>query len=438
MYYCSIGTISINKPFRFTTLFWIRWIAILLSVFIIFNNHSKTDFKSYHGTLWADAAGYYHYLPATFKYGYEADKWPENAENRIGNGFEVQDGKIVSKYFIGSAILNVPAYFVAETFSSEDSEYVGGFDETHQYMVLFSTLIYVFLGLYFLEKIWSHYLKKETLYFLIPIMYMSTNLLYYTVDKGGMTHGQSFFLFCLAWYGLHKFSKGEKSWFYVFAGATSLAVLIRPTALMAVPFFYLVLTNHEASIKENVVFWMKRIGLVLAHAAIMILTFIPQLLYWKYASGSYFNYAYGDEGFDFLNPHILEVLFSPNNGLLIYTPLILLFILAFFKKDGRANLGLNTFVFFLLLLYVFSCWKSWAYGCSLGQRSFIEYYPILAFPLFIFIDKLDIWDRKSYRISAITVLLICNILQVKYVYVYDDCFYAGDWDYGAWLNILQS
>jgi hypothetical protein len=39
--------------------------------------------------------------------------------------------------------------------------------------------------------------------------------------------------------------------------------------------------------------------------------FLPQLIYWKYAFGSYFSYSYPqNEGFsNFLSPKILEVLF---------------------------------------------------------------------------------------------------------------------------------
>ncbi len=422
-----------------TPFFWMRLIAILISIFVILNNHSKTDFKSYHGTLWADAGGYYHYLPATFKYTYDAKYWPKDAANKVGNGFEVKDGKIVSKYFIGSAILNFPAYRVAEIIGPKDPEFVGGFDKRHQYAVLFSTMIYVFLGLYFLEKIWQYYVKPETLYFIIPLLYLSTNLFYYTVDKGGMTHGQSFFLFCLAWFGLHRFNQShQKRWFFLFTLSTALAILVRPTAAMVIPFFYLVLNDPKSSISDNIKVWLARPSLLISHFIIIGIVFLPQLFYWKYAAGSYFNYAYGDEGFDFTNPHFLEVLFSPNNGLIIYTPLILFFIWGCIKQNIETNLGWHTLVFFGIILFVFSSWESWAYGCSLGQRSFIEYYPILAFPLFLYLDKAGIWHKKALRYSSILVVLLLIAIQLKYIYTYDDCFHAGDWDYSAWLKLLTS
>ena len=49
-----------------------------------------------------------------------------------------------------------------------------------------------------------------------------------------------------------------------------------------------------------------------------------QLSYWKYASGEWIVYSYGDQGFNFLHPAIKRGLIGANIGWWLYTPLMLL------------------------------------------------------------------------------------------------------------------
>ena len=68
----------------------------------------------------------------------------------------------------------------------------------------------------------------------------------------------------------------------------------------------------------------KVFGLVLLGSVLMLL---PQLLYWNYLNGSWVTYSYGNEGFNWLNPKLLNTWFSPNNGLFLYTPFYFLILL---------------------------------------------------------------------------------------------------------------
>ncbi len=60
-----------------------------------------------------------------------------------------------------------------------------------------------------------------------------------------------------------------------------------------------------------------------AIALLFMLPIFPQLLYWKLVSGNWLFYSYGNEGFDFLHPHIFDGLFCFKNGWLSYTPIML-------------------------------------------------------------------------------------------------------------------
>ncbi len=51
-----------------------------LAIFLSFNKHSKDKINTYHGVLWADAAGYYVYQPIWFIYGNNARNFPDNID----------------------------------------------------------------------------------------------------------------------------------------------------------------------------------------------------------------------------------------------------------------------------------------------------------------------------------------------------------------------
>lgn len=47
-----------------------------------------------------------------------------------------------------------------------------------------------------------------------------------------------------------------------------------------------------------------------------------QMAYYDYLTGTPFLYAYEKEGFDFLHPNLLQVWFSPHNGLFVFAPMM--------------------------------------------------------------------------------------------------------------------
>ena len=70
-----------------STLFLLLLFPICL--FLSFNKHSKDKANSYHGVIWADAAGYYVYQPMWFIYGNNASAFPDSIDINSGNGFQL-------------------------------------------------------------------------------------------------------------------------------------------------------------------------------------------------------------------------------------------------------------------------------------------------------------------------------------------------------------
>ena len=85
-----------------------------------------------------------------------------------------------------------------------------------------------------------------------------------------------------------------------------------------------------------------------------------QLVLYKLQTGHFFVYSYAEEGFNFSDPHLLDILFSYKKGLFLYTPLafISLFGLYYLFKNNSYQFWSFT-IFFFVLTYFLSSWWNW-------------------------------------------------------------------------------
>ena len=74
-----------------------------------------------------------------------------------------------------------------------------------------------------------------------------------------------------------------------------------------------------------------------------------------------------------MNPRIAYVLFSPDNGMLLYNPFIILIITGVIwgvvKKNGFA---IYYFTLFAIMVYLSASWHQPNFGCGYGQRNFVD------------------------------------------------------------------
>src|SRR5690606_32363846 len=128
----------------------------------------------------------------------------------------------------------------------------------------------------------------------------------------------------------------------------------------------------------------------------------PQLLYWQYVSGEIIHYSYGEYGFsNFTSPKILQLWFSPNNGLFLYNPLYLVVLTAMIIKIFDNTRNINNWIIpvtFILLSYVFASWYIFSFGCGYGSRNFVEYNVMFALPVASFLKRTNKWQHLK-RVS---------------------------------------
>ena len=420
------------------------WILITLVLALLINNrHHKSGTFNWTTPLWADQAGYYVYLPGLFVYDFDAKKFPEKIEEKTGFGFSLylEKNKVVTRYTSGIAILQAPFFLLIHGVAGFLDQPRDGFSGIYHKVPDLAALFYCILGLFFLQKFLLFYYRRRTAWITVLTLFLGTNLYYYAVDSTGMSHIYSFALFALiAWVSKMILSGEVKRlsiYFFIWSLLFALIVLVRPTNILLFPFLFCLDCN---SLEE---FWLRvkrflniRVLAILSGAFFVV--FLPQFLYWKYASGNYITDSY--EGFGFSNwktPKIVELWFSPNNGLFLYSPLYLAVLagLLLMIRQKLTN-GWVVLITFLVASYVYASWFVFSFGCSFGSRNFVEYLVLFSLPLGYLYSKIpEFGIVKRYLIIAL--LLVFTLFNLKLVYAYPRCFEGGDWDFQLYRSFIM-
>lgn len=414
-----------------------------VTLFLSFNLHRKSGYFTYHGEIWSDKAAYFVYLPAAINYNFKADQFPDSIEFKTGNGFVLnrENGKITTKCTYVVALLQLPFYSMANLLAEPLNYDANGFSPIYHWSINVSAVFYLVLGLLFLKKFLTVRFGSLSSVLALLSVFLATNLFYYSLDETGMSHVYTFFLFCLFLYFIQKTHYLEKSspWKkFIFGLLVGLIVLIRPSNILFLSvFFFLDITGLPDILTriKRLVNWKSLVPIFLAISIIVL----PQLLYWKYLSGSFIYDSYPNEGFNWLKPKIILAWFSPNNGLFLYTPFYLFILALIIRKLKRNQTNAYYFLFlFLCISYVFSSWWSWNFGCAFGARSYVEYLAIFSIPLASFFNEIK--GASQLKIFAFAFLILAlTAFNLKLIYSYDGCYYGqGNWDWNWYVDLVLS
>ena len=302
-------------------------------------------------------------------------------------------GNYVMKYSSGQALVFSPAFAIAHVWAKNDSRYpADGFSHPYQFCISMWTLFIATIGLLILWTILRTYFSDKVSLLGILAIILGSNYLNYSAIDGAMTHNTLFTIYTILIYLTIQFYNRPRLRTGIGIGiCVGLAALIRPTEIISciIPILWgLDSVKWDAIIARLQLFQRHWGKLVIAVLLVMLIGSI-QLLYWKYATGEFIVYSYEDQGFDWLSPHILDGLLSYKSGWLIYSPIMIFALLGFIPLlfDNR-SLFFATAAFTGLFIYIAFAWSIWWYGGSLGQRTMVQVYPILAFPLCAFIQRL--------------------------------------------------
>ncbi|MGB0178353.1 MAG: hypothetical protein ACPF9D_14395, partial [Owenweeksia sp.] len=278
----------------------------------------------------------------------------------------------------------------------------------------------------FIRRIWG-----VGVAWLVSLMvFLGTNVLYYSVVNTGMSHIYSFCLFAAFLYGLSRLPGSGRAW--LFTGLIAgLILAVRPLNLLFILVALLwFLQRGSLHIKDL----LTRKILIMAFAAILML--FPQLVYWHYLTGNWVYYSYGNEGFsNALHPDLTALWFAPNNGLILYNPVYLLVIVAMIWLVVRnVREGLIFSLSFLSLSYLLASWHIPYFGCSYGSRNFVEYSVFFFLPLAGMLAAIRRWWVKGI---FLLIALACILYNTKLMYHAIGCFKGETtWEWSAFKDHL--
>lgn len=395
--------------------------ALFLSIVILSISHlyyPKWQKSNTEATISWDVSGYYMYLPAFFIYkDIKQCRFKDEVIQQYKPTFDFHQafihpssGNHVMKYSIGQAVQFSPFFFIAHVWAlSSDTYEADGFSFPYQFMISIGSLLIAFLGLYYLRKILCSYFNEQASALAMLGIVLGSNYLNYSAIDGAMTHNNLFTIYTLLIYLSIQFHKQASITKSIGIGCLiGLAALTRPTEIISciIPLLWGLNLADKQAIIERINFFKQHISHLFIAIIICGLIGSIQLFYWKYASGDFIVYSYQDQGFSWLSPHIIDATFSYKSGWLMYSPFMLFSLIGFyFLHQQNKRIFYVSLIFATLFIYIAFAWDIWWYGGSLGQRTMVQAYPILAFPLAAFFTFL----QKSKALIKVPIALLMFI-----------------------------
>ncbi len=348
--------------------------------------------------LQSDKGGYYLYLPAAFIYQDLArlqffkkidSVYRPNTDDMYGIYNSPVPGNRFVKYSIGTAVCEAPLFLLAHAFSHITGLFTAdGYSIPYRISVLFSTILFVVIGLWCLHKFLLRYFPDKAVFAVLILLLFGTNLYFYTTFDPGMSHPFAFSFFCVLLYSTDQWAITGKTKYALFTGFISgMLVLVRPVNLLIllVPLCWQV--YNIASLKNRLRFWTSQAINIIIGALVFFAVLLLQMGYWKYATGHWIFFSYVEEGFHFSDPHIWDGLISYRKGWYVYTPVALIATLGLIPLwRYRKAFVPGILLFVAIYIYVAFSWYQWFYGGSFGCRALIDILPAMTIPLCAFIQ----------------------------------------------------
>ena len=370
----------------------------------------------------ADGLGYYAYLPSVLLYG--DPSFGESAASPFGGAFPAwsgirpygDSGVYLDRYTMGVAVLALP-FFAAAHLVTLAARAMGvpvaadGYSFFYQHGFGLSGLAYMVLGIAFLRRILVRDVSPRAAFATVVVLLFGTNLFHYGSGESTISHTYSFFLFAALMFQVPRWYAEPAGWRRsLLLGVTvGFIGLVRVPNLTVLILFLLYGIRFFADLRERFELPVRRPRDVCAVIAGFGITVLPQLLLWHFATGHWLvsGYAAQGEGFHFLHPEVMNVLFSFKKGALFWCPLLVLGVagLPALKRQIPAWFW-AVLAFLVVNVYVISSWWNWWFGGGFGHRAFIESYAVMALPL------AALFAEVRTRRQMVTLAVLCLLAVV--------------------------
>ncbi|MBI1286395.1 MAG: hypothetical protein GC178_02345 [Flavobacteriales bacterium] len=396
-------------------------VVIMLAFIISINNY----FGNQENYILSDGIGYYDHLPSAFIHHdlvrndapIEVDPHKYERIKALGapGGYVPYKEFMVNKYAVGTALLESPFFLATCVKKSMEGDVGDGYGTDYQKAIFWSTLFYLFLTLLFLSKLLQLYeVSPWAIRFIQILLVFATPITHYANAEASFSHVYSLFAITAFMY----FAKDALNRFRVssliLAGLIfGLVISIRQLNLLVIlmlPF----LAGSMSNLLSALTHWFQHFRYVVLSAAAALAVISVQLFVWYLQTGHWFVYSYQGESFNFVDPHFIDILFSYRKGLFVYTPVLMVSLLAmvWWFVQKKVFLATSWIFYFVTITYVLSSWWSWYYGCSYGLRAYIDYFAFFFIPIGILLTR-SAW---YFSLPVAVLMLACipvNAIQTK-------------------------
>lgn len=320
----------------------------------------------------------------------------------------------VNVHTAGEALLLLPFFAIACVWASAGHFDVSGYSAPFQYMVSIGALFYLMTGLLFTRKLLKHLeIKDGIVAAVLLLMFAGTNLLNYGLNEPSMSHIYSFALIsAFLYYTCRLMDSQASKYLYLSAFTFGFVMLVRPVNAIVLFIVPLWASSFPDFIHRLKIIFSPSKKLFIS--AIIVLTVLSvQSVLWMIQNGHVLQWTQKDDGFYFLDPHPLQMLFGFNSGFFIYVPLCLIALaglVPLYRQNRYKALVLALFLAFVV--YLFSSHWAYTYFDGLGIRPLVEYYAVFALLGAVLLTCLP--RAKLMAVSALFVL--CVGLNLVYCY----------------------
>lgn len=404
-------------------------IVLCVAALFIFNNYIKHNDQ----VIRADGLGYYNYLPAVFIYKDLNFNFLDTLQTELYNHKDDNQGILrqvngrgVNKYFAGTAVMKMPFFVGAHLVAkSSDKHAADGYSKIYQRGIYHAALVYALLGLMFLRFSLRNFgIHNWWIFWIQVAVLFASSLSNYIVMDASFSHVYSFALISIWSYLILSFDPMKPHKLIWIALILGLVVLIRPINIIIVAFVPFLLVLAGKKLQDLSLLFSHRKMLLLAGLCFSLIVAIQPII-WYLQTGQFVVRSYGNESFNFLDPHLMDFLFSYRKGLFVYAPIFFVFVVLGIGTWMIKKSWLKIVLFvspFLALVYVLSSWWYWSYGHSYGSRVMIDFYT------FLILASVPFFSKARVFVKWLTLPIISFAAYLALVQTFQYKHYILSWD----------
>ncbi len=388
------------------------FLGFLTSILIVFFIVRPLN-SPWHRFIAGDGLGYYAYLPAQFifhdkQYEY---KWFNGVFEKEYAGIDAgsadehflveREGKRVNKYYPGLSLLWLPFFALAHACALVFQFPANGFSLPYQWGIGLASLVYLFIGLFYLRKLIFKFTNKAWIALAVPVLFFyGTPLFDYAINLNSLSHVYSFCLITAFAFYANELLNEEEHVLYNCCMSLFLLVLL----VTIRPLNGLILAVLPALISKNTTRkWSVRMQPQWLHFWLLLLTLLVvlwQFYVLKTATNEFFPNTYTNEPFHFFQPQLFKAAFGFQYGMFLYTPLLLVVFAGPWCCKGKFKRIILP-GFFLSIFYIYAAWWFW----PITNRALIDFYWIPAVILGALLVRFS--ANPFQRALLVFILILC-------------------------------